>query len=85
MIRWRPPDELIKDLLEHIKEHEWILKDKTCSRGCCVKGIICVCRICNKEQNDGHDENCPVAKLILEAENYQFTPELLSTHEILNK
>lgn len=66
---WLSPEEIIQELLDSLKETEWIYSYIRCPRGCCGDWEY-QCPDCQKTREDGHAEHCQLARRIRLAEAY---------------
>jgi hypothetical protein len=76
--------DILRDLLDRVKENEWVEQYTRCGRGCCGDWTT-ECPSCKVEQGDDyrsetyrqHKPGCQLAALILEAETYLSVEEKL--------
>jgi len=77
--------DIIRDLIDKVKEHEWVEHYQRCGRGCCGEWST-RCDSCHADEGDyakpetyrQHKEGCQLAALIAEAEAYLRVEERLA-------
>ncbi len=68
----RTPTDIIRDMLDELREHEWLETAGTCGRGCACLRWEYRCPSCGADRDDkkGHKDYCRLRSLIVESEAY---------------
>ena len=68
--------DLVQDLLNIAREHEWIEVRHYCPRGCCYEGTKMECPSCDAVEPE-HKPDCKRAELLREADAFIAAEEVL--------
>jgi hypothetical protein len=64
----RTTADIVEDLVEFLKEYEWVEEYRPCGRGCCGE-FVTECPSCGTPSG-AHEESCKLSSLLKEADAF---------------